>query len=120
MNLPRGLRFVPNTNGTSGTIVGAPVDVQSEYAPGYIFVVNGQFTKVLQFSFKVVIPRVIRKQTSAGAYTALVREYTEVNAAQNAVNSRVLPNETESLGEFMAPPAPNNIKDQICCPNTSS
>lgn len=120
VNLPRGLRFVPNIDGVSGSILGAPVDLQIEYSPAYIFVVNGQFTKLLTLSFKVIIPRVIRKQTSAAAYTSLVREYTEVNAAQNAVNARVLPNETRKLGEFMAPPAPDNDKDQVCCVNTSS
>jgi hypothetical protein len=62
----------------------------------------------------VEVPRVIRKQTSAGAYTSLVRQYTEVNAAQNARDTRALPSESRTLGEFASPYPPSVVTPSNC------
>jgi hypothetical protein len=78
---------------------------------------SGGGITTLTVSINVVIPRVVRPQSGAGAYTSLVRQYVEVNAAQNSRDKKVLPG--EPLGEFMAPPAPDKISDVICCPPTN-
>jgi hypothetical protein len=62
----------------------------------------------------VEVPRIVKKQTSAGAYTSLVRQYTEVNAAQTARDSRALPGETSGIGEFASPYPPSVVTPSNC------
>jgi hypothetical protein len=108
-NLPVGLSFNPVTNTLSGT-------------PSQLGAASFQVTALgssrgittLTVTINVVIPRVIRVQSGAGGFTSLLRQYVEVNSAQNSRDRKVLPG--EPLGEFMAPPAPDNISDIICCP----
>lgn len=106
-DLPPGLAFDPLTNqiygtpaqiGKTATIIRAKDDIGVTE-----FVIN----------FTSIIPRIIRKQDGAGAYTSLLRQYTNVLGAQNARDSRVLPNQT--LGEFMSPDAPDVITSTIGC-----
>jgi hypothetical protein len=60
-------------------------------------------------TFTVNVPRIIRKQDGAGAYTSLLRQYTEVLGAQNARDNRALPAQETKLGEFMSPYAPDVV-----------
>jgi hypothetical protein len=115
LGLPRGLKLIPNPDGQTATIEGTPVEVFNEETTIYIFLRNGVYTIMTQITMKVIIPRIVQHQTSAGAYTSLVRQYTEVNAAQNAINSRVYPVQERALGEFMAPEAPDNLKEDPAC-----
>jgi hypothetical protein len=109
-DLPPGLVYSRVTN----QITGAPVQLGNDTLTIYAQDSNGITTYVLNFT--TVVPRVIRKQDGAGAYTSLLRQYTEVLGAQNARDSRVLPNQERALGEFMSPEAPDVIT-QIngCC-----
>ena len=101
--LPPGLRFNPLTK----TISGKPVS-QGFYTTR-VFAKDNNGVTLLTLSFTVNVPRVIRKQDGAGAYTSLLRQYTEVLAAQNARDNRVFPNQERRLGEFMSPEAPNVV-----------
>jgi hypothetical protein len=101
--LPPGLRFNPLTK----TISGKPAS-QGFYSTR-VFAKDDNGVTLLTLSFTVNVPRVIRKQDGAGAYTSLLRQYTEVLAAQNARDNRVLPNQERRLGEFMSPEAPNVV-----------
>jgi hypothetical protein len=76
--LPPGLRFNPLTK----TISGKPAS-QGFYSTR-VFAKDDNGVTLLTLSFTVNVPRVIRKQDGAGAYTSLLRQYTEVLAAQNA------------------------------------
>lgn len=60
------------------------------------------------------VPRIVKKQTGAGAYTALVRDYTEVAAAINARDTRVNPTEEAALGSFASPYAPDVVTPSNC------
>jgi hypothetical protein len=71
-------------------------------------------TSVFTLMTTTVVPRIVKKQDTAGAYTSLVRQYTEVNAALNSVNNIVYPTQEQKLGTFMAPEAPDTTKDAIC------
>jgi hypothetical protein len=93
--LPRGLSFDPVTGILSGTPVLLGETTFTIYVKDDVGV-----TRVV-ISTNVIIPRVIRQQTSAGAWTSLVRQYTVVNAAQNSVDGKVIPE--APLGEFMRP-----------------
>lgn len=101
--LPPGLRFNPLTN----TISGKPAS-QGLYTTR-VFAKDDNGVTLLTLNFTVNVPRVIRKQDGAGAYTSLLRQYTEVLGAQNARDNRVLPNQERRLGEFMSPEAPNVV-----------
>ncbi len=113
-DLPRGLRFDPVTVTISGTPVILGDDTITMYAKDD----NGISAFVLRTS--TLVPRIVKQQTSAGAYTSLVRQYTEVNAAQNSINNIVYPNQEQKLGQFAAPEAPDTTKytfDPCCDPN---
>jgi hypothetical protein len=94
-DLPRGITFDPITSIISGT----PVVLGDNSITVYARDDNG--TTQLTIRTTTIVPRIVKHQTSAGAYTSLVRQYTEVNAAQGGRDNRVLPN--PRLGEFMAP-----------------
>lgn len=106
--LPRGLGWNPISQTISGTPVEVGVFDIAVYARDSIG------TTVFAVTFDVQIPRLIRTQIGAGAYTSLVRQYTEVNAAQNSRDSRVFPSQERALGEFMAPDAPSVITPSNC------
>lgn len=97
--LPPGLDFNPLT----GIISGKPAQQGTFQTEIYAKFRNtaGVTKKVINFT--VNVPRVIRKQDGAGAYTSLLKQYTEVLAAQSARDSRTLPNQEKRLGEFMSP-----------------
>lgn len=95
--LPPGLEFNPLT----GRITGKPAQAGTFQTP--IYAKNGSGVTLLTLTSTVNIPRVIRKQDGAGAYTSLLKQYTEVLAAQSARDNRVLPVQEKRLGEFMSP-----------------
>lgn len=112
-DLPPGLRFSPLTNQISGT----PAQIGQYQTRFYATKPGIDGNTVLTLSFNVIIPRVIRKQEGAGAYTSLLRQYTDVLGAQNARDNRVLPNQERALGEFMSPEAPDVVtQSNNCCP----
>lgn len=102
-DLPPGLTFNPLTN----TITGKPALAGNFATRVYAKDSNG--TTLTMFSFTVNVPRVVRKQDGAGAYTYLLRQYTEVLATQNARDNRALPSQERMLGEFMSPAGPDVV-----------
>jgi hypothetical protein len=102
-NLPPGLTFNQFTNQLTGTPASIGNYTMTFYAKDSI----GASTFTMSFTF--IIPRVIRTQDGAGAYTSLLRQYTTVLGAQNARDQVVLPTQERGLGEFMSPPAPDVI-----------
>jgi hypothetical protein len=93
--LPPGLEFNPLT----GLITGNPAQ-PGTYRTN-IYAKNNLGVTLKTLTSTVLVPRVIRKQDGAGAYTSLLKQYTEVLAAQTGRDNRVLP--TRPLGEFMSP-----------------
>jgi len=106
-DLPHGLNYNQSTN----QITGAPVRIGQDTLTLYAKDDNGITTQTLTFT--TVVPRVIRKQEGAGAYTSLLRQYTEVLGAQNARDNRVFPNQESALGEFMSPEAPDVVTQTV-------
>jgi hypothetical protein len=100
-------------NAITQTLSGSPVQVGMFAIIVYARDSTGAVTEFV-LTLDVQIPRVIRTQTGAGAYTSLVRQYTEVNAAQNSRDSRVFPSQERALGEFMAPDAPSVVTPDTC------
>jgi hypothetical protein len=106
--LPRGLTFNSVTNTLSGTpmLIGTTSTV--------FYVKDGVGVTVFSLEIRVILPSIDRQQTSAGAWTSLVRQYTVVNAAQNSLNGKTLPATRPPLGEFLRPAPPDVVNDPIC------
>jgi hypothetical protein len=101
--LPRGITFDSVTN----TLIGTPVLLGNTTVTVYAKDDNG--VSIVVLDFRVILPIVERQQTSAGAWTSLIRQYTIVNAAQNSVNGKVLPSNESILGEFTRPEPPDSV-----------
>jgi hypothetical protein len=106
--LPLGLRWNPLTQ----TISGAPV--RTGTVNFTVYAKDSVGITIINLKTNTIIPRIIRKQDGAGAYTSLLRQYTLVNAAQNARDNRVFPSQERALGEFMAPQAPDVVTQSNC------
>jgi hypothetical protein len=106
-DLPPGLVFNPLTNQITGT------PVQPGQVTTNVYAKDNNGVSSITLLFNTLVPRVIRKQDGAGAYTSLLRQYTNVLGAQNARDNRVLPNQERALGEFMSPEAPDVITQVI-------
>jgi hypothetical protein len=105
--LPVGLTW----NATTRSISGAPMRTGTQ-----TFTVYAKNSGLSAFTVTIIVevPRIIKQQSGAGGYTSLLRQYTEVNAAQNARDSHVLPNESRTLGEFASPYPPSVITPSNC------
>lgn len=100
-DLPQGLTFNPATNRITGT----PAKLGRVLTPIYAKDDNGVTKFIL--TFETFLPTIQKVQTSASAFTSLLRQYTIVNAAQNARDNRVFPDVDRLLGEFTAPYPPD-------------
>jgi len=110
--LPPGLTFNPVTNVLSGK------PAQNGVFVSRFYVKDDNGVTVVDYVFTVNVPRIIRRQDGAGAYTSLLKQYTEVLAAQSARDSRALPSQEARLGEFMSP-VPGPVITKIFTTNCS-
>jgi hypothetical protein len=109
--LPPGFAF----DGATGIISGIPTQLGSQVLQIDAYDTSWNTFTSLNFNFNVLIPRFIHKQNGAGAYTSLLRQYTQVNAAQNSRDIRVLPTEERNQGAFAAPDG-TDVTTQIVDP----
>jgi len=106
--LPTGLRWDPIAQRITGASARIGDKTFMVYAKDDVAVTP------IVIQTTTLIPRIVRQQDGAGAYTSLVRQYTLVNAAQNARDNRVFPTQERALGEFAAPPAPDSVTPSNC------
>jgi hypothetical protein len=110
-NLPLGITF----NASTGVLSGTPARLSSGQSLK-IYAKNASAVSVFTVTVSVFQPFVARHQFSAGSYTAVVRETTLINAAQNAVNNEVIPSTETTLGGLMAPRGPDvKTAKEPCC-----
>jgi len=109
-SLPQGLSFDP----TTGQITGTPTK-ENQRGSFTIYAKDDVGISTLTISYQVLIPNFIKQQNGAGAFTSLVRQTVEVNAAEYSVNNEVYPAGVTTLGSFMSPAAPDNTKDKLPC-----
>lgn len=105
--LPVGLTWNPSTQTITGACMRTGRQSFTLYAKDSLGGVTEQTIVLI-----VDVPRIVKKQTGAGAYTALVRDYTEVAAALNARDSHVNP--PEPLGSFASPYPPDVVTPSNC------
>jgi hypothetical protein len=111
--LPRGLALTLDASGITASIGGISSQFSDAFQDFILYAaVNpnaGGGVAALSLSMRTILPTVEKQQTSAGAFTSLVRQYTIVNAAQNSVNGRALPATEPPLGEFTRPHPPDSV-----------
>ena len=117
--LPRGLSLDLDICGTEATITGTSSQYSDAFQRVVLFAsvprsLLERYLAVQQISMRTILPTVQRQQTSAGAWTSLVRQYTVVNAAQNSLNGRALPSTEPPLGEFTRPEPPDVSNASNC------
>lgn len=105
--LPVGLTWNPVTR----TITGACVNTGTQ---SFIVYAQNSGLTALVITLIVEVPRIIKQQSGAGAYTSLLRQYTQVNAAQNARDARAFPTQVRGIGEFASPYPPDVITSSNC------
>ena len=105
--LPVGLTW----NSATRTITGSCVQLGTQS-----FIVYAKNSGITAFTVTLIVnvPRIIKQQGGAGAYTSLLRDYTEVVAAINARDTRVNPVEEVALGSFASPYAPDVVTPSNC------
>ena len=118
--LPQGLQILRDVSGIRADISGTSTKYSDAYSNVALFAVIPNegvegYTIAKTIGMQTVVPRIIRPQESASSYTSLVRQYVEVNAAQNARDNRVFPAVDATLGEFMSPGAPSVTSAPLPC-----
>jgi hypothetical protein len=115
--LPQGLKFIRDTSGIRADISGMSTKYSDPYSNVALFanIPNEGYIVAKTVGMQTVVPRLIRQQDGASSYTSLVRQYVEVNAAQNARDNKVFPTAEKSLGEFMSPEAPDVVSPPLPC-----
>jgi hypothetical protein len=106
--LPTGLVWTPLTRSLSGICVEIGTQTFTVYAKNAAGITSFRVTVIVE------VPRIIKQQSGAGAYTSLLRQYTTVNAAQNARDTRAFPTQVRGIGEFASPYPPDVITPSNC------
>ena len=107
--LPRGLTLNLDASGIEASITGTSSQFNDAFQRVSLYAVGGGKVATLPLTMRTILPTVQKQQTSAGAWTSLVRQYTVVNAAQNSVNGKTLPSTEPPLGEFTRPEPPDSV-----------
>lgn len=106
--LPTGLRWTSTTRDVSGACMRTGRQTFTVYAK------SGTGITAFPVTLIVDVPRIIKKQGGAGAYTALLRDYVEVNAAQAGRDTRALPTEVAGIGQLASPYPPAVVTPSNC------
>lgn len=113
-SVPIGFSFTPDPMGVTASVDGiSPSNGTTQTVTVYAKTLSGNPTYTT-FSINTIIPFFINPQTGAGAYTALLRNEVEANAAQNARDNRTFPQVDPLAGPFMAPRAPDVTTPDDC------
>jgi hypothetical protein len=107
--LPDGLTFTNDPLGLSATISGTSVAYSDAAQRVLLYVARGSNVAATSLTMRTILPTVTKIQSGASGVTSLLRQYTEVNAAVTARDSRALPAMEYRLGEFTSPEPPSVI-----------
>jgi hypothetical protein len=96
-------------SGISPTIANQGIVVYAKTAAGYPVSTS--------ITLRTITPFFINPQSGASAYTAILRNDVEANAAQNARDNRTFPEVNPLAGPLMAPRAPDVVTPDNCILN---
>jgi hypothetical protein len=121
--IPEGFTFFVDDFARTFTITGTSPTFND--APQNVFVFASYFgdtsnytdIKILPLglSMKTLIPTVQKQQSGAGAWTYLLRQYTEVNAAVSSRDNKAIASIEYRLGEFTRPEPPSVVTESSNC-----
>ena len=105
-SIPVGFQFIPDTSGVSATLSGISPSITPQSIVVYAKTASGTPVSIV-IQINTLTPFFINPQLGAGAYTAILRNEVETNAAQNARDNRTFPQVDALAGPLMAPRAPD-------------
>ena len=113
-NVPAGFTFVPDPTGTSAALTG--ISTTTGWSSTVLFYAKSSTGGIVAYKLGLtsVIPFFVNPKSSAGAYTALLRNEVEANAAQNARDNKTYPEVNPLAGPFMGPRAPDVVTTSNC------
>lgn len=113
--LPRGLTLTTEATGVTASIIGTPSQFSDRPTQTVLFarLPQANIVVALVVPLRVILPYVQKRTDAASGFTSLLRQYTIVNGAQNARDSRTFPQVDRLLGEFTAPYPPNVTTQMI-------
>jgi hypothetical protein len=112
-NVPLGFQFVLDPTGSKATLSGISPSNTNQTVTVYAKTATSTAIS-FTVSLNTLMPFFVNPQSGAGAYTALLRNEVEANAAQNARDNRTFPQVDVLAGPFMAPRAPDVVTPDDC------
>jgi hypothetical protein len=111
--LPVGLQFDLDPTGTTAAISGR--SSSNGLSSVIVYAKTGSSAAVAyRLSINTVLPYFTKPQLGAGAYTAIVREHVDADAAQNGRDAVVYPQVNPLAGPFAGPRAPDVVTQTNC------
>jgi hypothetical protein len=111
--IPHGFQLVKNSSGTTATLSGISPTIVNQGIIIYAKTAAG-YPVSISVTLRTITPFFVNPQSGAGAYTALLRNDVEGNAAQNARDNRTFPEVNPLAGPLMAPRAPDVTTPNDC------
>jgi hypothetical protein len=113
-SIPTGFQLIKDTPGVrTATLTGISPTLSNRTIIVYAKVLGGA-TASISVTLRTITPFFVNPQSGAGAYTALLRNDVEANAAQNARDNRTFPQVDPLAGPLMAPRAPDVTTPNDC------
>ena len=111
--IPLGFRLIKDALGVSATLSGISPTLADQGIVVYAKIDEG-YAVSKTIRFRTITPFFINPQSGAGAYTAILKNDVEGNAAQNARDNRTFPQVDPLAGPLMAPRAPDVVTPNDC------
>jgi hypothetical protein len=105
-NLPQGLQRVLDPSGIHVDLSGILTRYDSSYRQTIVYARAPSASNAVAafpFTTRVLSPFVLKQQNAASGYTAFLRDYVNINAAQSGRDSVALPVQERPIGEFTSP-----------------
>jgi hypothetical protein len=112
-SIPVGFQFVPESTGVSASLSGISPMIIPQTIVVYAKIAAGTPVSIV-IQLNTLTPFFVNPQLGAGAYTAILRNEVEANAAQNARDNRTFPQVDALAGPIMAPRAPDVVTALNC------
>ena len=111
--VPNGFQLIKDSSGVTATLTGISPTLSNQGIIIYAKIGGGSAASI-SVTLRTITPFFVNPQSGAGAYTALLRNDVEGNAAQNARDNRTFPEVNPLAGPLMAPRAPDVTTPNDC------
>jgi len=111
--IPLGFEFLKDSSGLTATLSGISPTIANQGIVVYAKTAGG-YPVSTSITLRTITPFFVNPQMGAAAYTAILRNDVEANAAQNARDNRTFPQVDPLAGPLMAPRAPDVVTPNDC------